>query len=173
MVTDGLPALTLVTDPVERDALRRAPRRPGEPILGAPEWRQIVLTGLLQAGVALGVFVWALAERDLVEARNLAFSTLVFGELLRAFAARSRTRVFWEAGLFSNLRLFGVVLVSFAVQIGIHHIPQLRDLFGIGVLSTGDCLLSILLGALPLLMLEVGKLLHPTRRQAAQGPCAA
>jgi Ca2+-transporting ATPase len=166
LVTDGLPALALVTDPVERDALQRPPRRPDEPILGRAEWRQIVLTGLLQAAVALGVFAWALAERDLVEARNLAFTTLVFGELLRAFAARSQTRLFWDVGLFSNLRLFGVVVASFAVQIGIHHIAQLRELFSVGALSAGDCLLSVLLGALPLLVLEVGKWLRLKRVKA-------
>ena len=58
-----------------------------------------MLTGLLEAAVVLGVFVWALRPGDLARARSLAFSTLVFGELFRAFAARSPTRVFWEVGV--------------------------------------------------------------------------
>lgn len=36
---------------------------------------------------------------------GLAFSVLVFAELFRAFAARSTTRLFWEVGAFTNIRL--------------------------------------------------------------------
>jgi Ca2+-transporting ATPase len=110
VVTDGLPALALVVDPSEDDVLQRPPRHPDEPMLGRAEWRFIITTGLLQATATLGVFVWALNARDLSEARNLAFSVLVFGELFRAFAARSTTRVFWEVGAFTNVRLLAVVV---------------------------------------------------------------
>ena len=53
LVTDGLPALALATDPVSPDVMKRPPRPPGEPILGRREWRTVVFTGLLQAAVAL------------------------------------------------------------------------------------------------------------------------
>ena len=85
VVTDGLPALALVVDPTDPDVLLRPLRDPTEPILGRTEWQLILTTGLRQAATTLGIFVWALRARDLSEARNLAFSTLVFGELFRAF----------------------------------------------------------------------------------------
>ena len=160
LVTDGFPALALVTDPTDANAMRRPPRRPQEPILGRKEWRTVILTGLLQAAVTLATFVWALRERNLEEARNLAFSVLVFGELLRAFSARDAIRPFWEVGVFSNLRLFGVVAVSFVVQIGIHHIPAIQQLFQIGPLSLLDCTLSIAMGSVPLLALELTKVVN-------------
>ena len=65
-MTDGLPALALVVDPVEDDVLRRPPRHPDEPMLGPAQWRFIVATGLLLAAVTLGVFVWALRTRDVI-----------------------------------------------------------------------------------------------------------
>ena len=169
LVTDGLPALALVTDPVSHDVMRQPPRNPEEPILGRPEWRTILFTGLLQAIAALGVFVWALQARDLDEARNLAFSTLVVGELLRAFAARSSTRPFWEVGVFTNLRLLGIVVVSVLIQLGIHHIPATQALFRISSISAADCLLSLIVGAMPLLLIEASKLLrrHGSRHAIA------
>ena len=158
VVTDGLPALALVVDPPEEDVLQRPPRHPDEPMLGRTQWRFIITTGLLQAAATLGVFLWALSARDLIEARNLAFSVLVFGELFRAFAARSTTRVFWEVGAFTNLRLLGVVVFSALVQLGIHHIPLAQSVFEIGPLSTADCALSVLVALGPVTVIELAKL---------------
>lgn len=165
LVTDGLPALALVTDPISRDVMSTPPRDPAEPILGKSQWWRIIAVGLLQMLVSLAVFVWALENRDLSEARNLAFSTLVFAELFRAFSARSATLPFWEVGLFTNMRLFGVVLVSIVVQLGIHHIPATQALFEINALSLGDCTLSLVAGVIPLLIAEMVKVV---RRQVSQ-----
>jgi len=160
LVTDGVPALALVTDPTDANAMKRPPRDPQEPILGRKEWRTVIFTGLLQAAVTLATFVWALKERNLEEARNLAFSVLVFGELLRAFSARDANRPFWEVGVLSNWRLLAVVAVSFVVQIGIHHFPATQQLFQIGPLSFLDCILSIAIGSVPLLALELTKVVR-------------
>jgi Ca2+-transporting ATPase len=166
LATDGLPALALVMDPPEPDILQRPPRSPSEPILGRPEWLNIAWTGVLQAAVTLGVFVWALRERDVGEARNLAFTTLVFGELFRSFASRSPTKLFWEVGAFTNLRLLGVVVGSALIQIGIHHIPPLEALFQIRDLPLSDCLLTLVLGLVPVTVLELTKLVRRASRRA-------
>ena len=177
VVTDGLPALALVVDPPEEDVLQRPPRHPDEPMLGRTQWRFIVTTGLLQAAATLSVFVWALNARDLTEARNLAFSVLVFGELFRACAARSTTRMFWEVGAFTNVWLLGVVVFSVLVQLGIHHIPLAQAVFEIGPLSAADCALSVLVALGPVTVIETAKLAgrwkqgrgHPADRQIAEG----
>jgi Ca2+-transporting ATPase len=158
LVTDGLPALALVVDPTDADVLKRPPRKPEEPMLGRPEWTTVAFTGLLQAVVALGVFAWVLREEGLAEARNMAFTTLVFGELFRAFAARSRTKLFWEVGAFSNLRLLGIVVFSAALQIAMHHVPVAQEIFGLTPISLRDCMLSIALGLIPVSVLELSKL---------------
>jgi Ca2+-transporting ATPase len=129
-------------------------------MLGRTQWRFIITTGLLQAAATLSVFVWALSARDLTEARNLAFSVLVFGELFRAFAARSTTRVFWEVGAFTNLRLLGVVVFSVLLQLGIHHIPAAQIVFEIGPLSAPDCALSLLVALVPVTVIEISKLVR-------------
>ncbi|MEP6918565.1 MAG: HAD-IC family P-type ATPase, partial [Acidobacteriota bacterium] len=160
VVTDGLPALALVVDPPEEDVLQRAPRHPAERMLGRAEWRFIITTGLLQAAATLSVFVWALNARDLSGARSLAFSVLVFGELFRAFAARSTTRLFWEVGAFTNLRLLGVILFSVVMQIGIYYIPAAQAVFDVGPLSASDCALTLLVALVPVTVIEVAKLVR-------------
>jgi hypothetical protein len=104
---------------------------PGGAAARAPRVDRHRLTGALEATVTLGVFVWALRRSSLVEARDLAFNTLVFSELFRAFAARSPKKLFWQVGVLNNLRLVGVVVVSAFIQIGIHQIPAVAKLFRI------------------------------------------
>jgi Ca2+-transporting ATPase len=170
LVTDGLPALALVADPISEDLLRRRPREPDEPMLGRPQWTAVIVTGLLQAVVTISVFAWALRSRDLGEARNLAFSVIVFSELFRAFAARSTTHLFWEVGAFTNLRLLGVVLVSGVLQQGLHHIPLAQGLLGTGPLSAADGALAVALGLIPVSVLECSKLVRRIAARPASGP---
>ncbi len=173
LVTDGLPALALVMDPPESDVLRQPPRRSHEPLLGGAQWRTILWTGALQAVVVLGVFVWALEERDLGEARNLAFTTLVFGELLRAFSARSPTRSFWEVGAFTNVTLLAVVGFSLLLQTGLSYAPFSQELFHMGPMPLADGFLALALGLVPVTALELGKLVGRRRRGSAPSGGAA
>ena len=163
LATDGLPALALVVDPVESDVLARPPRTHGRPMLGRPEWIVILSTGLLQGLVALGVFAWTLSREGLAEARNMAFTTLVFGELFRAFAARSRSLTLWEVGITSNLRLLAVVVISAGLQILLHHWAPSQKLLGLGPISMGECLLTVGLGLIPVTVIEMTKLIRRRR----------
>ncbi|MFZ5843595.1 MAG: cation-translocating P-type ATPase [Pseudomonadota bacterium] len=168
LVTDGLPALALVTDPVAKNVMARPPRNPGEPILDRAQWRRIAATGVMQAAVALSVFVWALQHRELAEARNLAFSTLVFAELLRALSARSELP-FWHVDWLSNMRLLGIITISMVVQIGIHHIPFTQVLLGLHAISAADCALALLVACIPLLVLEGAKAVSSARQRQSGG----
>jgi Ca2+-transporting ATPase len=158
LVTDGLPALALVMDPPEPDLLARPPRRTNEPMLGRTQWLRVGFRGLLQAVVALSVFAWAISKGDLATARTLAFSSLVFGELFRAFSARSATRLLWEVGVFTNLRLLAVVLLSGALQFAIHYFPATRELFGVAAPTLEHGLLAMGLGLIPVTVIELAKL---------------
>jgi Ca2+-transporting ATPase len=164
LVTDSLPALALVIDPVDPDAMRRPPRRPDQPMLGRAEWRTIAGTAAVEVMVTLGAFAWALEARDVQTARTLAFSVLVFTELFRAFAARSSTRIFWEVGAFTNLRLVAVIGFQVFLQLAIQYVPATQALFRISSLTLGDTALALLLGLAPVSVLEIWKLL--SRRRA-------
>jgi len=158
LVTDGLPALALATDPIDPDVLARPPARPEAALADRARIGSILLTGCLTAGVALAVFAFELTYgHGLDAARDAAFSTLVFAELLRAFGARSDTKLAGEVGWLSNPRLLAVVAVSFGLQIGIHHWAALRAVFGIDAVSPAECAAWIVLGCIPAAALEARK----------------
>ena len=90
-------------------------------------------------------------------ARDAAFSTLVTAELLRAFGARSNTRTLRQAGVLSNMPLVLIVLASFALQWAIHHFPALQVFFGALSIALRQWVAWLILGSVPLLVLEVWK----------------
>jgi Ca2+-transporting ATPase len=160
LVTDGLPALALVMDPADPDILTRPPRPPAEPMLGRPEWQTILAIGLLHTVITLAVFGWALRARDVEEARSLAFSTLVFGQIFTSLALRHRRKLIWEIGAFTNLRLVAVVAVSAVLQLALGQLPATRTLFHMGDLPAVEILLPLLVGLIPVTMIELTKLLR-------------
>jgi Ca2+-transporting ATPase len=158
LVTDGLPALALATDPVDPAVLDRPPRHPQAPLLDGRLLATTALTGGLTAFVALTAFVYELSGGgELTRARDAAFTVLVISELLRSFGARSATRTVLEIGLFSNLRLVGIVAVGFLLQLAIHHVAPLRELFDVTPISLDRCAAWFALGFVPLIVLELRK----------------
>lgn len=162
LVTDGFPALALATDPVDREVLNRPPRSSKETLFNWDFFKLTLFTGLLTAGVTLGVFAYELyyTNNSVEQARNAAFTTLIIAELLRAFGARSEQRTVWQTGLFSNLSLFIVVAVSFALLLAIHHVPLFQTLFQIEPISFEQCIVWIAIGFIPLIVLELRKVFY-------------
>jgi Ca2+-transporting ATPase len=159
LVTDGLPALALVADPASAEVLSRPPRAPQAPLLDRSAWLRIGGVGAIEAAVSLAGFLGARAAWGLDAARNLAFSTLVFSEVLRALAARDRRRVFWETGASTNPRLVAVVVLSCLAQVGVLAFPPARAIFRLGRLPWGGVALAFGLGMVAVTLVELAKLI--------------
>jgi Ca2+-transporting ATPase len=175
LVTDGLPALALATDPGDPDVLSRPPRRADSPLADGRMVTSIALVATLTAGVTTAAFSYELlAGEGLAAARNAAFSVLVFAELLRAFGARSENRPVWRIGLFSNLRLFGVVAASFALQFALHRVDALQRVFQTEAVGAAQYVAWFALAAVPLLTVELGKVVRARqadgKRRTSSGP---
>ena len=87
----------------------------------------------------LGVFVWALATATLLEARSLAFSTLVFGGAVPRVRRPQR-----DAHVLGGRRVHEPAAAGRGrwcrslVQLGIHHMPATQAFFQIAALSSRD-----------------------------------
>jgi Ca2+-transporting ATPase len=165
LVTDGLPALCLATDPIDPDVMKRPPRRRSERIANRSFLRTMFLTGLLTAGVAFTVYLHVLKTGTPETARAYAFAVLVFAELLRSFGARSETKPVWRISLFTNVNLLIVVAISFGLQVWSQHSATLGRFLKTAFMPFTDCLLLLALGAIPLLVLEMVKVVRHARQQ--------
>ena len=162
LVTDGLPALCLATDPVDPDVMKRRPRRRAERITNRSFLAMMFVTGFLTAGVSFAVYLYGLQTGTEETARTEAFAVLVFAELLRAFGCRSETRPIWRISLLTNLNLALVVAISFSLQVWSHHSTALGQFLKTSALSLSDCLMLLAIGAIPLVVLELIKVIRNT-----------
>ncbi len=167
LVTDGLPALCLATDPIDPDVMKRRPRHRLESITDRSFLRTMAFTGFLTAGVAFAVYFYVLRTGTTETARTYAFAVLVFAELLRSFGARSETKPVWRISLFTNINLVVVVALSFGLQVWSHHNAILGRFLKTSFMPLADCFLLLAVGAIPLLILEMVKVVRNKRRRAA------
>ncbi len=157
LVTDGLPALCLATDPIDPDVMKRHPRQQSERITNRSFLRTMFLTGFLTAGVAFAVYLYFLKQGNTETARTYAFAVLVFAELLRAFGARSETKPVWRIPLFTNVNLVIVVAISFGLQVWSQHNATLGRFLKTSSMPLTDCLWLLLAGKYPAVGLGVGE----------------
>jgi Ca2+-transporting ATPase len=163
LVTDGLPALCLATDPIDADVMKQPPRPRHEPMTDRGFVTPMLLTGILTAGVAFAVYLFALRSESLELARTHAFAALVFAELFRSFGARSDTRPLWRMNFFSNINLVAVVAISFGLQLWSHHNALLANFLKTSLIPLRDCFMLLATSTVPLLALEVAKVVSNKR----------
>jgi Ca2+-transporting ATPase len=168
LVTDGMPALSLATDPVDPDVMNRAPRRQSERITNRSFLRTMFLTGFLTAGVAFTVYVVMLQSSTVEVARSYAFTVLVFAELLRSFGARSETKPVWRISLFTNISLVAVVAITFGLQMLSQHNETFGRFLKTSSMPVSDWFLLLAIGVIPLIMLEAVKIIRNAYRQKTQ-----
>jgi Ca2+-transporting ATPase len=157
LVTDGLPALCLATDPIDGDVMKQPPRARQERITDRGFLGQILLAGCTTAAVSFAVYAYHLSHSTLETARTHAFGVLVFAELLKPFTFRSATLPVWRMNHLSNLNLLAVVAISIGFQIWSHHNAWLAGFLKTSLIPFSDCLILLALSTLPLLALEARK----------------
>ncbi|MGH0007501.1 calcium-translocating P-type ATPase, PMCA-type [Enterococcus gallinarum] len=97
LVTDSLPALALGMEPVEPGVMKQKPRDSRKSIFADGFAASMIFYGVLVGAITLAAYwlgEYVLSDPTVADgtANTMAFATLVFGELTRAFAVRSETR---------------------------------------------------------------------------------
>ena len=170
LVTDGLPALALSLEPPEPGVMRRRPRPAREAILAGSMLAQILFQGFLVSAAALAAFayVYVPTPERLDDARAIAFCVVVFDEILRTLAVRSRTLTVFQLGWFTNPVLLLAILASILLQLLILALPFTQPVFRASLHPWRDWLAIIGLALVPITLIECGKLARAAWRRS---PC--
>ncbi|MFV1949411.1 MAG: cation-translocating P-type ATPase [Anaerolineales bacterium] len=163
LVTDGAPALALGLEKGDPDLMEQPPRDPDEPILNRFMLTGITIQTIAITVVTLGAY-WIGLTRFPEMASTMAFVTLSFSELLRAFTARSERVPILKVGLFTNKVMNWAILSSLILLLGVVYVPFLQGIFDTVPLGwlQWEIILPLLLG--PSIAAELTKVLLKNRQ---------
>lgn len=135
----------------EPDLMRRPPRRKGDPLLTAGIFGRIVAAGGFSAVAALFVMVTHPGSDE--HARWLAFTILVCGQAVRAYANRSIREPITR--LPPNWFLLAAAIAVIVIQAVIPNVPVLAEAFRATSLDLSDWTVVALIALAPALLAQV------------------
>ena len=169
LLTDAAPALAMGVDPQTDDVMARSPRKLTDRVIDRDMWIDIAFIGIIMAVVTLigmdmhlegGLFtdrsIGGTHEFQMIEARTMGFTILVFAQLFNAIASRSARQSAF-VGLFSNKWLWGAIGLSVVLQLVVIYVPFLNSAFGTTPLGPWAWVECICLAAVVLIASEIYK----------------
>ena len=129
LVTDGVTAVALSLEPVERGTMMRPPHKPKSHILNRGSFLLISVLGVYLAAGTLFLFHYYYnrgGENALMLATTAAFTGLVIMEKVNVFNFRSLHAPIHTLGLLTNPWLLLAVTLTIGLQVGAVYLPFLQ-----------------------------------------------
>jgi Ca2+-transporting ATPase len=164
LITDGAPALALGLEKGDPDLMEQPPRDPQEPILNRFMLTGISIQTVAITAVTLGSY-WIGLRYFPEMATTMAFVTLSFSELVRAFTARSERVPILKIGIFKNKVMNWAILSSLVLLLVVVYVPFLQVIFDTVPLgwTQWEVILPLLL--IPSIAAELTKVIFRKRKQ--------
>lgn len=146
IVTDGLPAVALGSDPAEKGIMRYKPHHFQAAIIDLKVWIEMVIYGVMATVIML--FEFNAENHSKIAAVSVAFTALVTYELVRLIVLRTNYNIPW----FANPWLTVAIVSSFGVLVAVLYIEPVAELFGVEPISNGNWV-GIALGSLAIFII--------------------
>lgn len=174
LVTDGVPALALAVEPAEPNVMKRPPFSPRESIFARGLGSYMIRIGIIFAILTIAMMSWAYKYTtnpnhvgDPEAWKTMVFTTLCLAQMGHAIAIRSNTQLTIELNPFTNLFVWGAVIVTTILQLMLIYVPPLSEFFGTHYLTGFELLVCFGFSALMFVWIEMEKLfvrLYKSRR---------
>ena len=137
IVTDGLPAIALGSDPSEKGVMNLKPKDFQGSLITKRMWAEMIIYGCLMSSALLFQY-WHIINtfNDPGRAAAATFTALVIFELVRLIDIRTDYRISW----FSNPWLSVALAGSLLLQLAVVYIQPLANIFEIGQIKLIDWL---------------------------------
>jgi Ca2+-transporting ATPase len=169
-------ALPLAFEAKELNVMRRAPRSPAEPVLSRFVLARTLVTAVLMAAGAIGLFLWEFRlelprvghEAALHEAQTMAVTTVILFQIFYMMMCRSLKGSVFKLGLFSNPTVFVGIGVLLLLQSGFIYLPFMQRVFGTAALDWKELGLSALVATVILPAIGAEKAWRSRRERATR-----
>ncbi len=156
LVTDGAPALALGMEKGEPDIMDKPPRPVSEAIINPEMWSRIGIQTVAIAAVTLTAYFIGRSFYP-AAAGTMAFATISFSELLRAFTSRSDRYPLLKIGIFTNKAMLYAVSTSALLLLAVIYIPFLQPIFDTVPLTATQWAIILPLLLVPAVVAELTK----------------
>ncbi|NLV44733.1 MAG: HAD-IC family P-type ATPase [Candidatus Hydrogenedentes bacterium] len=164
LVTDGVCTIPLGVEPGHWNVLKRPPRPANAGVIDAPLLRRILTLAPVMAVGTIGLFVYELYAGEELHAQTVAFTTIAAFQWFQALSARTSNVSVFSVGLFSNIWLWGGILLAVLLQVLVVQTPMGQTLFGVVPLTFIDW---ILISAVASSIFIADELMKALRRKQA------
>jgi len=158
LVTDGMTAVALGLEPVEKGIMERPPRYPWEPILNRLGIIQVLLIGAYMGAGTLWLFHHYLNsghENSVALAQTVAFTGLILLKKANVFNFRSLREPLPVIGLFSNPWLLLAWIANVGLQVCAVYAPFLQKALHTVPLGLADWCRVLAIAAPVFIVIEV------------------
>ena len=156
LVTDGAPALALGMEKGEPDIMDKPPRPVSEAIINPEMWSRIGIQTVAIAAVTLTAYFIGRSFFP-AAAGTMAFATISFSELLRAFTSRSDRYPLLKIGIFTNKAMLYAVSTSALLLLAVIYVPFLQPIFDTVPLNATQWAIMLPLLLVPAVVAEMTK----------------
>ncbi len=157
LVTDGAPALALGAEKGDPDIMDQKPRPAREPIINRFMLLGVAVQTVAITTATLIAYNIGLNHHNAAYAETMAFVTLVFSELLRAYTARSERYPLLKIGVFSSKWMNLAILASTALMFMVMYVPFFQGIFNTLPMGWAEWKLIIPLILVPSIAAELVK----------------
>ena len=169
LVTDGLPAIALGREAVERDVMQKQPRAKNEGVFAHGLGVQVILQGVMFAVLTLGAYAlgsaWNGGALGVEGGQTAAFMVLALTQVFHSYNMRSRFSLF-TIGFFTNAFLNRAAIISLGLMALILFVPPLAAAFSLIMLPGSLYLVLFGLSLVPVVILELTKAFGLVRHEA-------
>lgn len=160
LVTDGLPALAMGVEPVESDIMTRKPKPKNEGLFADGLGVRVVLQGMMFAALTLiGYYVGKTYFGGVSAGQTMAFLVLSASQLFHVLNVRTKKSIF-VSPLHKNKYMVGALCISFLLIVLIAFVPPIAKIFKIVMLPAKAYLLALGLSVVPIVVIEIEKLIR-------------
>lgn len=152
LVTDIFPALALGFGEGSQTIMADAPRPGNEPLLGRPQWMQIIVFGSIMAAAVLGAMSVAIIYFDFSVARavSVSFCTLALAQLVHVFNMRRNRREFFVNEISKNIWVWLALALCLTLIFAALYVPFLAQALGLVELGLDGWLIVLPFSIFPL-----------------------
>ncbi len=159
LVTDSLPAIALGVDPASKNIMKHKPVKSGT-LFERGLVIRVILHGIFITIATISAYQFGLSTDSHAVGMTMAFLVLAVSQMLHALNQRSNTDSIFVAGNTHNKALFGTMAASGIILTFIMVTPALRSFFSLTTLTSAELGISLGLSLLPLVFVEITKLIN-------------